>query len=83
MAEKGKDVAGAANPRGIPQAPFVDRVEDYVSSRDEVEQTLRNFQEMISCVMTGLSCLEIKDAAHVLTPARVERALTESTSSWN
>ncbi|KAI0907251.1 Prefoldin subunit-domain-containing protein [Ustulina deusta] len=36
------------NPRGIPCAPFVDKVEDYVSSRHEVEATLRNFQEMIS-----------------------------------
>ena len=37
-----------ANPRGIPKAPFVDKVEDYVSSRAEVEPTLRSFQEMIS-----------------------------------
>ncbi|KAL2868606.1 tubulin-binding prefolding complex subunit PAC10 [Aspergillus lucknowensis] len=36
------------NPRGIPVAPFVDNVSDYVSSRAEVEQTLRSFQEMIS-----------------------------------
>ncbi|EFX00772.1 prefoldin subunit [Grosmannia clavigera kw1407] len=36
------------NPRGIPRAPFVDRVEDYVASRDDVEPTLRRFQEMIS-----------------------------------
>ncbi|KAF2234732.1 Prefoldin, subunit 3 [Viridothelium virens] len=36
------------NPRGIPFAPFVDKVEDYVTSRAEVESTLRNFQEMIS-----------------------------------
>ena len=39
-----------ANPRGIPKAPFVDKVEDYVSSREEVETTLRSFQEMISYV---------------------------------
>jgi hypothetical protein len=31
-------------------APFVDNVEDYVSTRDDVETTLRNFQEMISYV---------------------------------
>ncbi|KAI2631181.1 Prefoldin subunit-domain-containing protein [Xylaria nigripes] len=43
----GKDPA-PTNPRGIPQAPFVDKVEDYVSSRQEVEATLRSFQEMIS-----------------------------------
>ncbi|KID78549.1 Prefoldin, partial [Metarhizium brunneum ARSEF 3297] len=38
----------ATNPRGIPNAPFVDRVEDYVATREEVEPTLRSFQEMIS-----------------------------------
>ncbi|KAG6062399.1 hypothetical protein E4U32_002481 [Claviceps aff. humidiphila group G2b] len=36
------------NPRGIPQAPFVDKVEDYVATRQDVEPTLRKFQEMIS-----------------------------------
>ncbi|MCJ1332637.1 peptide chain release factor 1 [Thelotrema lepadinum] len=36
------------NPRGIPYAPFVDKVEDYVSSRAEVDGTMRSFQEMIS-----------------------------------
>ncbi|OCK78622.1 prefoldin subunit [Lepidopterella palustris CBS 459.81] len=35
------------NPRGIPYAPFVDKVEDYVASRAEVEATLKSFQEMI------------------------------------
>ncbi|KAJ1325806.1 Prefoldin subunit [Microdochium nivale] len=52
MSAQGKQPAAAdgtvTNPRGIPQAPFVDKVEDYVSSRQEVEGTLRNFQEMIS-----------------------------------
>ncbi|KAK7740642.1 peptide chain release factor 1 [Diatrype stigma] len=54
MASKGKEAAATgkdaadANPRGIPKAPFVDKVEDYVSSREEVESTLRSFQEMIS-----------------------------------
>ncbi|KAJ4861930.1 prefoldin subunit domain-containing protein [Trichoderma breve] len=43
----GKDET-PTNPRGIPYAPFVDKVEDYVSTRDDVEPTLRNFQEMIS-----------------------------------
>jgi len=45
------DVASSnttSNARGIPVAPFVDDVEDYVASRDEVENTLRSFQEMIS-----------------------------------
>ncbi|TRX92574.1 hypothetical protein FHL15_006501 [Xylaria flabelliformis] len=54
MAEQAGETAAAdkgstsTNPRGIPCAPFVDKVEDYVSSRNEVEATLRNFQEMIS-----------------------------------
>lgn len=39
----------ATNPRGIPYAPFVDKVEDYVSSRAEVDGTMKSFQEMISC----------------------------------
>lgn len=43
----GKD-ATPSNPRGIPYAPFVDRVEDYVATRQDVEPTLRSFQEMIS-----------------------------------
>ncbi|KAL7962164.1 Prefoldin subunit domain-containing protein [Trichoderma compactum] len=43
----GKDET-PTNPRGIPYAPFVDKVEDYLSTRDDVEPTLRNFQEMIS-----------------------------------
>ncbi|ROT35815.1 prefoldin subunit [Sodiomyces alkalinus F11] len=42
-----KDVT-PTNPRGIPYAPFVDKVEDYVTTRADVEPTLRNFQEMIS-----------------------------------
>ena len=40
------------NPRGIPYAPFVDKVEDYVSSRAEVDGTMKSFQEMISCAST-------------------------------
>ncbi|KAI1489924.1 Prefoldin, subunit 3 [Biscogniauxia mediterranea] len=53
MSAKGKEAAAgkdaaATNPRGIPYAPFVDKVEDYVTSRAEVESTLRSFQEMIS-----------------------------------
>ncbi|GAB7361207.1 hypothetical protein MBLNU230_g1270t1 [Neophaeotheca triangularis] len=43
----GKDAA-ATNPRGIPYAPFVDKVEDYVTTRADVEGALKNFQEMIS-----------------------------------
>lgn len=44
-----KDAAPTgSNPRGIPYAPFVERVEDYVTTRDDVEGTLKSFQEMIS-----------------------------------
>ena len=39
---------GGSNPRGIPKAPFVDRVEDYVNDRSEVEGTINRFKEMIS-----------------------------------
>ncbi|OTA52278.1 Prefoldin, subunit 3 [Hypoxylon sp. EC38] len=53
MSAKGKEPAGQkdatrTNPRGIPYAPFVDKVEDYITSRDDVQSTLRSFQEMIS-----------------------------------
>ncbi|KAF1843949.1 prefoldin subunit 3 [Cucurbitaria berberidis CBS 394.84] len=36
------------NPRGIPNAVFIDRVEDYVTDRSEVESTINSFKEMIS-----------------------------------
>ncbi|KAG0642831.1 prefoldin subunit 3 [Tuber brumale] len=36
------------NPRGIPLAPFVDEVEKYVDSREDIEPNLRKFQEMIA-----------------------------------
>ncbi|KAJ8097129.1 Prefoldin subunit-domain-containing protein [Lipomyces tetrasporus] len=39
---------GYVNPRGIPQAPFIEVVEDYVRSRDQVESVLQSFQEMLS-----------------------------------
>jgi hypothetical protein len=45
--------AAQSNPRGIPYAPFVDKVEDYVATRDDVEPTLRSFQEMIAWVCCG------------------------------
>ncbi|KAL2816809.1 Prefoldin subunit-domain-containing protein [Aspergillus cavernicola] len=48
MADKQPTIETQTNPRGIPVAPFVDNVADYVSSRTEVESTLRSFQEMIS-----------------------------------
>ncbi|ORY98045.1 Prefoldin subunit-domain-containing protein [Syncephalastrum racemosum] len=37
-----------ANPRGIPQSPFVERVEDYVSDAEPADVVLRKFQETIS-----------------------------------
>ncbi|AEO59983.1 hypothetical protein MYCTH_2308733 [Thermothelomyces thermophilus ATCC 42464] len=52
MASTDKEAAARdatpSNPRGIPYAPFVDKVEDYVTSRADVEPTLRRFQEMIA-----------------------------------
>ncbi|KAI9373289.1 Prefoldin subunit-domain-containing protein [Aspergillus egyptiacus] len=48
MAETKPKPEPQTNPRGIPVAPFVDNVADYVSSRSEVESTMRSFQEMIS-----------------------------------
>ncbi|KAJ2236088.1 hypothetical protein GGF40_004299 [Coemansia sp. RSA 1286] len=36
-----------ANPRGIPKAPFVDNVEEYLKT-DTVEATLRKFTEAVS-----------------------------------
>ncbi|KAI9670308.1 MAG: hypothetical protein M1831_006522 [Alyxoria varia] len=47
-AQQSGEAATSSNPRGIPLAPFVDKVEDYVSSRAEVESTLKRFQELIS-----------------------------------
>lgn len=44
--------AAPTNPRGIPYAPFVDKVEEYITSREDVQATLRSFQEMISYVVT-------------------------------
>lgn len=35
------------NPRGIPQAPFVENVSQFVKSRDGVESVLKSFQEML------------------------------------
>ncbi|KAI9878676.1 MAG: peptide chain release factor 1 [Pleopsidium flavum] len=48
MTDKTKGKDAPTNPRGIPYAPFVDKVEDYVSSRAEVDGTMKSFQEMIS-----------------------------------
>ncbi|KAF7159995.1 hypothetical protein CNMCM5623_005541 [Aspergillus felis] len=49
MADKtSSTVTTQTNPRGIPAAPFIDNVSDYVASRADVEPTLQRFQEMIS-----------------------------------
>ncbi|KAF6219292.1 hypothetical protein HO133_005117 [Letharia lupina] len=48
MSSKAQGKDAQTNPRGIPYAPFVDKVEDYVSSRAEVDGTMKSFQEMIS-----------------------------------
>jgi monoamine oxidase len=45
---KASTVTTQTNPRGIPAAPFIDNVSDYVASRADVEPTLQRFQEMIS-----------------------------------
>ncbi|TGJ87465.1 hypothetical protein E0Z10_g1265 [Xylaria hypoxylon] len=52
-----ENASAPTNPRGIPCAPFVDKAEDYVSSRHEVEATLRNFQEMISYALPSFPML--------------------------
>ncbi|RHZ68300.1 tubulin-binding prefolding complex subunit PAC10 [Aspergillus thermomutatus] len=46
--KKSSTVTTQTNPRGIPVAPFIDNVSDYVASRADVEPTLQRFQEMIS-----------------------------------
>lgn len=65
--------ATPSNPRGIPYAPFVDKVEDYVTSRDDVEPTLRSFQEMISYVSPPAPATATEEARH---DRRKDRRLT-------
>ncbi|CBX98439.1 similar to prefoldin subunit 3 [Plenodomus lingam JN3] len=48
MATVAKPESAPTNARGIPYAPFVDRVEDYVSDRSQVDATVNSFKEMIS-----------------------------------
>ncbi|KAL3468512.1 Prefoldin subunit-domain-containing protein [Aspergillus heterothallicus] len=43
-----KSTEPTTNPRGIPVAPFVDNVSDYVTTRADVESTMNSFREMIS-----------------------------------
>ena len=45
------------NPRGIPRAPFVEKVEEYVASPEEVPATLRKFDEMLSYPFPGRKML--------------------------
>ncbi|KAF8470228.1 Prefoldin subunit-domain-containing protein [Kalaharituber pfeilii] len=64
MASKSADAP--ANPRGIPKAPFVEKVEEYIATRADVEPALRKFQEMISKyqfmeVNTQRRALSLKD----------------------
>ena len=66
-----KEVVAPTNPRGIPYAPFVDKVEDYVTSRADVEKTLKKFQEMISYVAADQ------------TRGRRAYAATGNINSWN
>ncbi|KAJ3094321.1 hypothetical protein HK100_006180 [Physocladia obscura] len=40
--------AVSTNPRGIPKAPFIDNVDQFVGTPENVEATLRKFQEMIA-----------------------------------
>ncbi|KAM0716969.1 hypothetical protein Q7P37_006821 [Cladosporium fusiforme] len=66
----GKDAA--TNERGIPFAPFVERVEDYVTTRADVEKTLQSFSEMISYV-----------PFLPFPPGRHARVFKKNTNSWN
>ncbi|KAK9727365.1 hypothetical protein K7432_001898 [Basidiobolus ranarum] len=36
------------NPRGIPKAPFIENVDEYISEENTTEVTLRKFQEAVS-----------------------------------
>ena len=47
-AASSKDDALQPNPRGIPPFPFMNSVSDYVTKLEDVEPTLRRFQEMIN-----------------------------------
>ncbi|RVD84539.1 uncharacterized protein DFL_006285 [Arthrobotrys flagrans] len=44
----GKMAETRANPRGIPEAPFIENVEDFVTSKQEIEPAIRKFSEMIA-----------------------------------
>lgn len=69
------------NPRGIPVAPFVDKVEDYLASHADVEPTLRSFQEMIACVPRGALVPGARCRTGDADTARGTRL--GSTSSWS
>ncbi len=38
------------NPRGIPQAPFVEKVEDFIKTAEDVDPLLKQFNEMLQYV---------------------------------
>ncbi|PSR97755.1 Prefoldin subunit-domain-containing protein [Coniella lustricola] len=90
MASKDKAAAigrdAPTNPRGIPYAPFVDKVEDYVTSRADVESTMGKFQEMIAKYQFMESSLQrkalglndkIPDIAKTLETVRFLKTRTE------
>lgn len=39
------------NPRGIPRAPFVDKVEEFISGPEDINATLHKFDEMLSSLL--------------------------------
>lgn len=52
------------NPRGIPAAPFVSVVEEYIGGPNgDVDATLRKFQEMSASVQHTSSSLKFKNKA--------------------
>jgi hypothetical protein len=43
------------NPRGIPKAPFVNKVETFLEKSGDVESTLKKFDETLAYVLPLLS----------------------------
>ncbi|KAK6359625.1 hypothetical protein TWF696_000771 [Orbilia brochopaga] len=44
----GNNQDSKTNQRGIPEAPFIENVEDFVTSKQEIEPAIRKFSEMIA-----------------------------------
>jgi len=59
------------NPRGIPGAPFVEKVEDIVTSPEEIAATMRKFDEMLSYV--GHSCQLTKRKYKFMEMSRIKQ----------